>query len=170
MGIGVSAGGDVWIADGSDNQLLYFPDGRIKDGKIVKVNGLKSPFDVVVDDQNRVWVSNAQSDTLLRFPAEDPSTVESFRAGISVRALALDSQGNVCVASNTSLDFPVPKVPDGASIMEQFRILGEAGLRYPKPTGVINMIRPDGTQAAPMGYDGGGAVNIPWGLNTDGDD
>ncbi len=27
MGIGVAANGDVWIADGSDNQLLYFPGG-----------------------------------------------------------------------------------------------------------------------------------------------
>jgi len=25
MGIGVATNGDVWIADGSDNQLLYFP-------------------------------------------------------------------------------------------------------------------------------------------------
>jgi hypothetical protein len=170
MGVGVAANGDVWIADGSDNQLLYFPGGRIKDGKIVKVAGLKSPFDIVIDDQNRVWVSNSQADTVVRFPASDPSKVESFRAGIIVRALALDSKSNVWVASNTSLDFPMPKVPDGASIMEQFRILGEAGLRYPKPTGVINMIRPDGTQRAPMGYSGGGAINIPWGLNIDGND
>ena len=43
MGIGVSSSGDVWIADGSDNQLLYFPGGRLKDGRIVKVAGLKSP-------------------------------------------------------------------------------------------------------------------------------
>src|SRR5271165_6858882 len=116
MGIGVSAEGDVWIADGSDNQLLYFPGGQVKDGRIVKVAGLKSPFDIVIDDQNRVWVSNSQSDQVVRFPADDPSKVESFRAGISVRALALDSKNNVWVASNMSLDFPVPKVPDGASI------------------------------------------------------
>ncbi|HXI73063.1 MAG TPA: hypothetical protein VNN22_22210 [Verrucomicrobiae bacterium] len=170
MGIGVAANGDVWIADGSDNQLLFFPGGSIKDGRIVKVAGLKSPFDIVIDDQNRVWVSNSQSDTVVRFPANDPTKAESFRCGISVRALALDSKGNVWVASNCSLDFPVPAVPDGASIMEQFRILGNAGLRYPKPTGVVNLIHPDGTQAAPMGFDGGGAVNIPWGLNLDGND
>ena len=59
MGIGVAANGDVWIADGSDNQLLYFPGGRIKDGRIVKVAGLKSPFDIVIDSQNRVWVGNS---------------------------------------------------------------------------------------------------------------
>jgi hypothetical protein len=42
MGIGVAPNGDVWIADGSDDQLLFFPGGQIKDGRIVKVAGLKS--------------------------------------------------------------------------------------------------------------------------------
>ena len=170
MGVGVSAGGDVWVADGSGDQLLHFPGGRIKDGRIVKPKGLKSPFDVVIDSQNRVWVSNSQSDKVARFPADDPSKVEFFQAGISVRALALDSKENVWVVSCCSLDFPVPKVPDGASIMEQFRILGEAGLEYPKSTGLANMIRPDGTQPEPKGFTGGGAVDIPWGVNIDGND
>ena len=30
MGISVSANGDVWVADGSGDQLLYFPGGRNK--------------------------------------------------------------------------------------------------------------------------------------------
>ena len=175
MGIGVAANGDVWIADGSNNQLLYFPGGRVKDGRIVKVAGLKSPFDIVIDAQNRVWVSNSQSDTVVRFPADDPSKVESFRAGISVRALALDSKGNVWVASNMSLDFPPPVIPDGASIMEQFKIAAGHMLKVlssnPKMvTGVVNMIRPDGTQPAPTGFTGDKAVNVPWGLNIDGND
>jgi hypothetical protein len=170
MGVGVSADGDVWVAEGSRDRLLHFPGGRIKDGRIVTVTGLKSPCDIVIDSQNRVWVSNSQSDTVVRFPADDPSRVETFRAGISVRALALDSKENVWVASLLSLDFPVPKVPDGASIMEQFRILAGAGLKYPKSSGVINMIRPDGTQLEPKGFTGGGAVDMPWGLNLDGND
>jgi hypothetical protein len=170
MGVGVSADGDVWVADGSGDQLLHFPGGRIKDGRIVKVKGLKSPFDIVIDSQNRVWVSNSQSDTVVRFPADDPAKVETFRAGIAVRALALDSKENVWVASNVSLDFPIPKVPDGASIMEQFRIMAGAMLRYPKSTGVIHMIRPDGSQQEPRGFTGGGAVDVPWGLNIDGND
>jgi hypothetical protein len=170
MGVGVAANGDVWIADGSDDQLLYFPAGDLQAGKIVKVAGLKSPFDIVIDAQNRVWVSNSQSDTVIRFPANDPSKVDTYHVGLIVRALALDSKGNVWVASNASLDFPVPKVPAGASIMTQFEILSDAAMSYPKPTGFISMIHPDGTQATPAGYDGGGLVDIPWGLNVDGND
>ncbi|MGA8037879.1 MAG: hypothetical protein WA823_11190 [Candidatus Acidiferrales bacterium] len=174
MGVGVSASGDVWIADGSNNQLLYFPGGRIKDGRIVKVEGLKSPFDIVIDSQNRVWVSNSASDTVLRFPADDPSKVESFRAGIGVRALALDSKENVWVVSNMDLRTPQPKLPDGISIMEQFKLVTAAMFKYvmgppQRPTGAVNMIRPDGTQPAPMGFTGE-ALNIPWGLNVDGND
>jgi hypothetical protein len=174
MGIGVAPDGDVWIADGSDNQLLYFPGGRIKDGKIVKPAGLKSPFDIVIDSQNRVWVANSSSDTVVRFPANDPNKVESFRAGIGVRALALDSKENVWVASNMDLKTPQPKLPDGISIMEQFKLITAAMFKYvmgppPRPTGAVNMIRPDGTQPAPMGFTGE-AINIPWGLNIDGND
>jgi hypothetical protein len=174
MGIGVAPNGDVWIADGSNNQLLYFPGGRIKDGKIVKPAGLKSPFDIVIDSQNRVWVSNSSGDTVVRFPMDDPSKAESFRAGIGVRALALDSKENVWVVSNMDLKTPVPKIPDGISIMEQFKLITEAMVKYimgppTRPTGAVNMIRPDGTQPAPMGYTGE-ALNIPWGVNIDGND
>jgi hypothetical protein len=51
MGVNVAPNGDIWIADGPDDQLLFFPGGRIKDGKIVKVAGLASPFDVIIDNQ-----------------------------------------------------------------------------------------------------------------------
>ena len=123
MGIGVAPNGDVWIADGSDNQLLYFPGGRIKEGKIVKPAGLKSPFDIVIDDENRIWVANSSSDTVVRFPANDPSKVETFHVGIGVRALALDSKGNVWVANNMDLKMPLPMLPDGLSIMAQFKLI-----------------------------------------------
>jgi hypothetical protein len=169
MGIGVAANGDVWIADGSKNRLYYFPGGRPKDGRIVEVAGLKSPFGIAIDAQNRVWVSNSQSDTVVRFPADDPSKVETFRAGIGVRAVSLDSKGNLWVVSNMSLDFPPPKIPDGVSIMRQFQIAVAHLLKNAKVTGAANMIRPDGSQPAPMGFTGE-ALNVPWGVNIDGND
>jgi hypothetical protein len=171
----VAANGYVWIADGTKNDLLYFPGGRVKDGRIVKFEGLKSPFGVAIDDQNRVWVSNSQSDTVVRFPADDPSKGESFRVGIGVRGVALDSKGNLWVASNKSLDLPPPVIPDGVSIMEQFKIALGHMLKVladnPKmTTGVMNMVRPDGTQPAPTGFTGGNALNVPWGVSIDGND
>jgi hypothetical protein len=174
MGIGVAPNGDVWIADGSDNQLLYFPGGRIKEGKIVKPAGLVSPFDIVIDSQNRVWVANSSSDTVVRFPMTDPSKVETFHVGRGVRALALDSKENVWVANNMDLKMPVPEFPANASIMEQFKILTDASIKYvigppARITGQVNMIRPDGTQPAPQGFTGP-AESLPWGINVDGND
>jgi hypothetical protein len=173
QGVGIAANGDVWIADATKNQLLYFPNGRVKDGRLVQVKGLKSPFGIAIDSQNRVWVSNAQSDTVVRFPADDPSKVESFRVGIGVRGVALDSKGNLWVASNMSLDFPPPVIPDGVSVMKQFQLAGEHLMKSLTPgnvTGVVNMIRPDGTQPEPMGFTGGKLLNVPWGVSIDGED
>lgn len=167
MGVGIAQNGDVWVAHAPADQMLLFPGGRLKDGKIVNVKGLASPFDVIVDPQDRVWVSNSQSDTVVRFPADDPTKVETFHVGISARALALDQKGNLWVNSLASPDFPMPKMPAGASIMQQFKILAGALLHYPKATGIVSMFRPDGTQPTPRGY-GGGTIRIPWGLNIDG--
>jgi hypothetical protein len=175
MGIGVAANGDVWIADGEGEQLLFFPGGRVKEGKIVKVAGLAGPFDVVIDEQNRVWVSNSRSDTVMRFPANDPTKVETFRVGVAPRALALDSKSNVWVVSFLSPDFPGLKpLPPHATIMQEFQafshILVPLQSGQVKSTGFVSMIRPDGTQPSASGYSGGGAVNLPWGVNVDGND
>ena len=172
MGIGVAANGDVWITDSVGNQLLFFPGGRVKEGRIVKVAGLAGPFDVVIDEQNRVSVSNSRSDTVVRFPANDPTQVETFRVGLTPRALALDSKNNVWAVSLLSPDFPGLKpLPPNASIMQEFQAFGaivaalESG--RVKATGFVSMIRPDGSQQPSAGgYSGNGAVNLPWGINA----
>jgi hypothetical protein len=177
MGIGVAANGDVWVTDSEGNQLLFFPGGRVKEGRIVKVDGLAGPFDVVIDEQNRVWVSNSRSDTVARFPANDPTKVETFRVGVAPRALALDSKSNVWVVSFLSPDFPGLKpLPPHATIMEEFKafraLLVPLQSGQVKATGFVSMIRPDGTQqpSAGSGYTGDGAISIPWGVNLDGND
>jgi hypothetical protein len=105
---------------------------------------------------------------VVRFPADDPTKVETFHVGLSVRGLALDEKGNLWVNSLVSPDFPMPKVPPGTSIMEQFKILAAAIFTSRKTTGIVSMFRPDGSQPAPKGYTGGGVINGPWGINIDG--
>ena len=71
-----------------------------------------------------------------------------------------------------SLDFPPPVIPDGVSIMKQFQLAGEHMLKNltgGKTTGVVNMIRPDGTQLAPRGFSGS-LISSPWGVSIDGND
>ena len=173
QGVGIAPNGDVWIADAVKDQLLYFPGGRVKDGRVVPVKELVSPFSIVIDSQNRVWVGNALSNTIVRFPAEDPSKAEAINAGgVSVRGIALDSKGNVWTASLMNLDFPLPVIPHGSEIMTQFQIAGLDIFGYTtplKPTGVIQMTRPDGSHPAPSGFSGL-PINVPWGLSIDGRD
>jgi hypothetical protein len=174
MGIGFTGGGDVWMADGTKNRMLHFPGGRVEDGSIVDVPGLKSPFGVAIDAENRVWVSNSQSNTIVRFPADDPSKTETYTVGGMVRGVALDSKGNLWVASNESPEFPPAEIPDGVPIMVQFELALKHMLttleENPKlKTGILSMISPDGKQAAPKGY-GDGVVQLPWGVSIDGAD
>ena len=118
-------------------------------------------------------MSNSQSVTVLRFPADDPSKVKTFKVGIGARGVALDSKGNLWVASLMSPDFPMPKIPKGVSIMEQFALILEALKHYiaeGKKTGIVSMVRPDGTQLNPAGFTGGGVINTPWGVAIDGND
>jgi hypothetical protein len=174
QGIGVGKNGDVWIADATKNQMIFFPGGRLKDGRIVQVPGLKSPFGVAVDNQNRVWVSNSQSVDVVRFPADNPSKAEYFRVGLSVRGIALDSKGNLWAATMMSPDFPPLDLPPGTPINDQFKLLGEHMFKLLTTTipftGVMNMVRADGTQPVAAGFYGNKGINVPWGVSVDGND
>src|SRR5215470_425696 len=105
QGIIVAPNGDVWALGLSKNQLLYFPKGDWTKGRIVceghDVEPCKSilgPFHLAIDQQDRIWVSNA-SDKVTRFPAADPSKAENFKTGIVNSGMNIDSQGNVWVTN-----------------------------------------------------------------------
>jgi hypothetical protein len=57
--------------------------------------------------------------------------------------------------------------------MEQFALILEAlkkNIMAGKKTGVVSMIRPDGTQPMPEGFTDGGNMNAGWGIVVDGND
>ena len=57
------------------------------------------PFHLGIDQQDRIWVTNAFGKHVTRFPASDPSKVEKFKTGWSGSGLGIDSQGNVWVTN-----------------------------------------------------------------------
>jgi streptogramin lyase len=109
QGITAMPNGDVWAVDSGKSQIAYFPKGdpaharllcRTVDGK--PVDGtcqVKGPFHIAMDQQGRILVSNASSDTVTRFPANDPSNAEQLKVGYGPHAIAIDSRGNAWVAN-----------------------------------------------------------------------
>lgn len=174
QGVAVAPNGDVWVADATKDQLQYFPKGDPDAGRIVKVKGLHSPFGVTVDNQLRVWVTNSRGDNVTMFPTDHPEQAKQIFVGLGVRGIALDSKGNAWVASNMSLDFPRPTFPKGeVSIMKSFYIAYENLLKNADkmPTGLVSLIKPDGTQDDRKGFVGNnGEINVPWGVTVDGSD
>lgn len=185
QGIGVAPNGDIWIVGTSSNEMLYFPGGDLAKGGVVKderlSKHLSAPFAASIDNSNRVWISNTNSKSLIRYsPSEANSPVERFTLAGGGRGVALDSKGNCWVACNTSPDFPSTKPTDGVSIIEGFA-LGYPHLQQTlgrqHKTGSVFMVPadaiPDGPEhenpTALPAY-GDGELNAPWGISVDGND
>src|SRR6202008_3090763 len=92
QGIIVTPHRDVWTVDFQNDQVVYLPGGdpkevkffcRSTDGRPNKDSPCKlsAPFHLAVDQQDRIWITNALGDTVTRFPASDPSKVEVFPTG-----------------------------------------------------------------------------------------
>ena len=106
QGIIVTPSGDVWALGISKSQLVHFPKGDMTKGQIVcegsaqePCKSFVGPFHLAIDQQDRIWVSNAFGEHVTRFPASDPSKAETFYAGASPSGLNIDSQGNVWITS-----------------------------------------------------------------------
>jgi len=173
QGLATGPDGDVWICDNQLNQLIRFPKGDHTKGEIVKVPGLKRPFAVAVDNQNVVWVTNNGFVTATRFPANEPDQALQIElGGMAPRGIAIDSAGYVWVGNNFSMGYPLAKVPEGASIIEEFKINIEKVLKNEQQgitkTGNVTLISPEGKALKKEVLDG--ELYAAWGVSIDGND
>ena len=193
QGIITTPNGDVWALDNEESQIVHLPEGDAAKGRILgrtvddkPVDGtlqVKGPFHLAVDQQDRIWVTNS-SDTVTRFPADDPGKAEQIKVGFVPRGVAIDSLGNAWVAN--CLGHPgtrekaalvknvlkskveshqgsASKADDEAQMwVDLFNIVA----KY--PGGDVSMVRPDGTVLPP--FDGANSINGPWGIAIDGND
>src|SRR5262245_36276559 len=174
QGIIVTPSGDVWALGVSKRQLLYFPKGDWTKGRIVcegdsaePCKSFLGPFHLAIDQQDRIWVSNA-SDKVTRFPAADPSKTENFKTGIVTSGLNIDSQGNVWVTNRFGDRLlGMARLVDMAARMKIEGI--ESATDYMVRTmskqkgrdGSVTLLRPDGTQYPGSPFTGGGLPG-PW--------
>ena len=184
QGIGVAPNGDIWIAGTSSNTVLYFPGGDLAKGRKVPdlstEHLLSAPFAVSIDQSNRVWISNTNGKSLVRYtPSAENNPVERFIVAGGGRGVALDSQGNCWVSCNLSPEFPSTTPTDGISILEGFA-LGYPHLQQTlgrkHKTGSVFMIPFDAKPIDTMDGTihltpyGDGDLNAPWGVSVDGND
>ncbi len=192
QGIITTPNGDVWALDNEKSQIVYLPKGDATNGRILgrTVNGkpvdgtlqVKGPFHLAVDQQDRIWVTNGGSDTVTRFPAQEPSKAEEIKVGFGPRAVAIDSLGNAWVVSTVGHPGLLEKLAlvwnalksklesRSASKAEDAakEWIGLYNLLAKYPGGDVSMVRPDGTVLPP--FDGGKSIIGPWGIAIDGND
>ncbi len=196
QGINTAPDGDVWALDSSKSQIVHMPKGDPARARILcrsvddkPVDGtcqVKGPFHVAVDLQGRILVSNANSNTVTRFPASDPGKAEQLTVGYSPHAIAIDSLGNAWVANTlgepsvkekldllrmklrSALKSKLGSAGGGDETVEKFIALVRIIEQF--PGGSVSMIRPDGAPTPAPSFDGGGSISGPWGITIDGND
>lgn len=186
QGIIVTPSGDVWTLDFTNDRVVFMPKGdpskakfycESTDGKPNKDSPckLKGPFHLAIDQQDRIWITNAIGDTVTRFPASDPSKVEVLPAGgFSGKGMAIDSKGNAWVAntagSGLSLETKLKllelkltgRLKDVDQVVLQ-NLLSTPGM------GSVSMLQPDGSPGLGSPFNPG-SIWGAWAVSIDGND
>jgi len=186
QGIIVAPNGDVWALDFTNDRVVHFPNGDPSKGTLLcqapagtpgkdgpcKLSG---PFHLAIDQQDRIWITNAIGDTVTRFPASDPSKVEVLpTGGHSGKGMAIDSKGNAWITNTLG---------DGLSLWTKLKLLWlklDEKMNEANPVvladlfgnpgkGSVSMLRPDGSPAPGSPFKAPGLWG-PWGAAIDGND
>ncbi len=194
QGVIVTPDGDIWTVDNGNSQIVHIPEGDISQGRILgrTVDGkpeegtlqVKSPFGIAIDLQDRILITNSGSDTVTRFPANDPANAEEIKVGFSPHAIAIDSLGNAWVGNlvghpdtREKLDLVRQTIESKLAAREGSQSADDIAAHMwvnlweiisEFPGGDVSVIQPDGTVLGPFNADG--AITGPWGIAIDGND
>src|SRR5215469_13664680 len=185
QGIIVTPNGDVWVLGVEKKQLVQFPKGDLSKGRIVceadsaePCKSFKAPFHLGIDQQDRIWVSDAGIDHVTRFQASDPAHVETFKTGFSSSGLGIDSQGNVWITNRFGnsvdgmahlVDMGVREKAESVSSASDYLTKTMSEQKGGKTGGSISLLRPNGTPYPGSPFTGGGLPG-PWAVAVDGND
>jgi len=182
QGIITAPNGDVWALGVSKRQLLYFPKGDWKNGRIVcegdsaePCKSFTAPFHLAIDQQDRIWVSDS-SFHVIRFPAADPTKAVKLDVRTNNSGLNIDSQGNVWVTNRFGAGLiGMAQMVDMAVHLKKGGVLSASDYltktmsEQKGGSGSVTLLRPDGTQFPGSPFKGGGLPG-PWAVVVDGND
>jgi len=183
QGVIVTPSSDVWVLGITKSQLVFFPKGDLSKGTIVcegdkdePCRSFLAPFHLGIDQQDRIWVTNAFGEHVTRFPASDPSKAQKFKTGYSGSGLGVDSQGNVWVTNRLGNSMR------GAFVMGDMILAFKTGGNFDEVLtrhmfkqqgghegGSVTLLRPDGSEYPGSPFTGGGLPG-PWAATIDGND
>jgi hypothetical protein len=181
QGIIVAPNGDVWALGISKNQLVYFPKGDYTKGRMIcqgreeePCRSFAGPFYLSIDRQDRIWVSNALGNFVVRFPASDPTKVEKFKTGFSGSGMNVDSQGNVWITNRLGstdrgaavLNDVLKTAKSGGNFDE---VLEKAMAAQTSGGGSVTLLKPDGSEYPGSPFSGP-SLPGPWAVVVDGND
>jgi hypothetical protein len=181
QGIIAAPNGDVWALGLSKSQLVHFPKGDLNKGEIVCEGRETEPcksflgaFHLGIDQQDRIWVTNAIGGHVTRFPASDPSKAEKFSTGWSGSGLGIDSQGNVWVTNRLGNSMRgellvTDMLARAALGGNPDEVLTRAVGKQRGGDGSVTLLRPDGSEYPGSPFRGGGLPG-PWAAAIDGND
>ena len=163
QGIMVTHRNDVWALDNSNNRLVQIANAEVSKAKILCERsdcGLIEPFDLAIDNKERIWVSNGNAHWVTRFDANNPTQVEKITTGYEGKGIAIDSMGNAWQSNFSSSPRKQSK-----DLLDVFANQLKDQLEG-KNTGSIAMITSQGQVSMFHSTD----IVGPWGIAIDGDD
>lgn len=194
QGIIATPNGDIWAIDATKAQVVHLPKGDPSKGKLLCQNPssdplknpckLLAPFHLAIDQQGRIWVTNMLGEHVTRFPAADPSKIETFKTGFSGSGLAVDSLGNVWITNKlgssprgalkqvemaAAFKFNYDNDPSAASRATKVLVDAMVAQQPGYEGGSVTVLRPDGSEASFSPIYGKGIAG-PWAVTIDGND
>lgn len=147
---------NIWMANVANNKVVVFRKGLSNDAISYQEPDMSYPFGIAIDNKERVWVTNNGSVQLPEDSSSNPGSVYVYKltesgiellkiispVGLRLKEIAVDSIGNIWVASTVDNTLPVSS----------------------------SVYQIDGDNYNIIGNYTGGGIAGPWGLAIDGND
>ena len=185
QGVIVTPSSDVWVLGVKKSQLVYFPKGDLTKGRIVcegdsaePCKSFRAPFHLGIDQQDRIWVSNAASITSRAFPPLIRARPRNSRPGTTIAVLPLTARATSGSPTGSAagllgmahlIDMGVRLKLEGVAAASDYLTKTMSKQQGGPNGGSVTLLRPDGTQFPGSPFKSRGLPG-PWAAVVDGND